>query len=592
MHLPILKRENRYKRSVVNFGGLNLTQSFRDGELRECTGVSNGEFPFITQRKKRETEFECLSPSCAIFGENEFIAADDGLYYNRKKVGDLYPGKKYLAALGECVAVFPDKMYYNIKTEKFASLCNERQTEGATVTFTTDSISVASDYFVQESFFDSTKFQPEALIVTYEKANVSEGKVQLSGFALKKPDEISAGTVVYEKCKPNQYRIVQNVSYSEEENCYEVMNDLITVKNVTENFFDDFKEGDTLEVEGCTSVQDNNKTFIVLAKESGKLTVPEGTFIPGTETENITIRRKIPDFTSVCVYENRLWGFVENTIYASALGDMTSFFTYQGISTDSYSVQSNSAGDFTACVPYGNSCFFFKETSCYKLYGNRPANFKLTECFGPGILKGDSESIVQVGGRLLYKGNGGIYSFYGSTAVRISDKLGIMKMENATGGTDGKLYYLSVNTENGREEFVWDTENDLWCKSGVTDIIGYATYGDDVYCLKPGGIEKISDKTDENAQWSITLCPFDEKYYKTKNYSRLHIKAQLFEGAYIGAAVKYDSGNWENIGIFYGDSKKYLNIPFTVKSCHELNIRIWGKGRSILESLVREFSIN
>ena len=281
-----------------------------------------------------------------------------------------------------------------------------------------------------------------------------------------------------------------------------------------------------------------------------------------------------------------------NTIYASALGDVTAFFAYQGISTDSYSVQSNSAGDFTACVTYGNSCFFFKETSCYKLYGSRPANFKLTECYAMGLLKEDSKSIATVGGRLLYKGNGGIYSFYGSMPVRISDKLGVVKIQNAVAGTDGKLYYLSADTENGREEFIFDTEKNLWCKSGVTDVAGYASYGDTVYCLKADGIEKISTETDSNAQWSITLCPFDEKYYNTKNYSRLRIKAQLFKGAYMGVEVKYDGNNWENVGVFYGDSTKHLNIPCTVKSCHEFHIRIYGKGKSILESVVREFSIN
>ncbi len=592
MHLPVIKKENRYRRSIVNFGGLNLLQSFADGELRDCVGISHSEFPFITQRKKREIEFKCTSPTCAIFGENEFVATDDGLYFNRKKVGDLSPGKKYIGALGNCITVFPDKMYYNTESGEFGSLSEERHTEGATVTFTTDGISVAANYFVQERTTENIKFPSDALLVTYENAFVTAGKVELTGFLLKKTNTLEPETILYEKCKENQYRIVESVNYCEEKGYCEVINELVTVRNVTENLFDGFKKGDTVEIEGCTALPSNNKTATVVSKTDNKLIFAEGTFVEKTENENITIRRKIPDFTSVCVYENRLWGFVGNTIYASALGDATAFFTYKGISTDSYSVQSNSAGDFTACVTYGNSCFFFKETSCYKLYGSRPANFKLTECYGMGLLKEDSKSIVTVGGRLLYKGNGGIYSFYGSMPVRISDKLGIIKMENAAGGTDGKLYYLSADTENGREEFIFDTEKNLWCKSGITDVINYASYGNTVYCLKTDGIEKISKETDSDAQWSITLCPFDEKYCNTKNYSRLRIKAQLFEGAYMGVEVKYDGNNWENIGVFYGDSTKHLNIPCTVKSCHEFHIRIHGKGKSILESVVREFSIN
>lgn len=592
MHLPIIKRENRYKQSLVSFGGLNLTQSFRDGELRDCTGISNNEFPFVTQRRKREKEFDCVSPQFAIFGKNEFMATDDGLYYNREKVGDLSPGKKYIAVLGNYAAVFPDKVYYDIENEKFAPLTAEKKTEGAKVTFTGNSVSLESSYYLKESSEDKLEFSADSLIVTYTTATVIRDEVRLEGFALKKPGEITEGTVIREKCKLNQYRTVGNITFSEEKNTYEIINELISVKNVTKNFFEDFKEGEIIEIEGCELFPDNNKSFTVLSKEEGKLIVAEGTFIEGSEKENLTFRRKIPDLTQVCVFENRVWGFEGNTIYASALGDVTAFFTYQGISTDSYSIQSNSAGDFTACVPYGSSCFFFKEDSCYKLYGNRPANFKLTESLAHGILKGDSDSIATVGGKLIYKGNGGIYSFYGSSSVRVSDKPGFTKFENAVGGTDGRFYYVSGDTENGREEFVWDTEKNIWHKSGITDVTGYASYGDTVYSFKANGVEKITNETDREVEWSITLCPFDEKYYKTKNYSRLHIKAQLFEGAYIGADVRYDDGNWENIGLFYGDSKKYLNIPFTVKRCHEMQLKIFGKGKSILESVVREFSVN
>jgi hypothetical protein len=82
-----------------------------------------------------------------------------------------------------------------------------------------------------------------------------------------------------------------------------------------------------------------------------------------------------------------LWGCEGNTIYASALGDPFNFFKYDNLSTDSYTIQSDGAGLFTAAVAYGNCCLFFKESKCYKLYGNRPSNFQLTACFAAGIMK-------------------------------------------------------------------------------------------------------------------------------------------------------------------------------------------------------------
>ncbi len=592
MHLPRLKKENRYKRSIINFGGINLTGNYSPGELSDCTGITHSEFPFITQRKKSENTFSCNFPTAAIFGNAECIAAEDGLYYNRKKVGDLSPGKKQLVILGKRIVVFPDKMYYDTETTQFKSLSGEVSTSGAKVTFTENSISVQADFSETIEESDTLFFSKGRMIATYEKASVSNGSIALSGFALKESGAIESGTVFKENCEENQYRVAESVIYSEENETYEIINILVTVKKTASDLFSDFKEGDVIEVSGCTEFPENNRMATISSVKGTIISFTDGIFKEGYETGNITVKRKIPEFTSVCSYENRIWGIEGNTIYASALGDATAFFTYKGISTDSFTVTSNSAGDFTACASYGNSCFFFKENTCYKLYGNRPANFQLNESFGTGILKNDSDSIATAGDKLIYKGNGGIYSFYGGTPRRISDNIGKIKMENASAGSNGKLYYLSVDTEGGREEFVWDIEKNLWCNSGVCDVIGYSVYGEKVYRLRKDGIEEITSETDSDALWSITMCPFDEGYHGTKNYSRIRIKAQLFEGAYIQTEIKDDEGIWKTVNISHGDRKKYINIPCIVKSCHELRIRLSGKGKSILENVTREFSVN
>lgn len=592
MHLPMVKKESRYKRSIITFGGLNLTQGYSPGEMSDCRGISHRAFPSITQRPKGERILECTSPTAAIFENKECVAANDGLYYDGKKVGELSPGTKQLVALGNKIMVFPDKMYYDTETKEFKSLSAKCDTLGVEVTFTSNSISVPSSAIEQRSEPDKTQFLKNSLLVTYSKATINDGVIKFSGFALKKATEIETGTIFCEKCKENQYRVAGSVTYSEESEICEVSNELITVENVVKNIFSSFKVGDMVEISGCTEFPENNLSVKITSKTSRKLNFAEGTFTEGIETENITLQRKIPDFTCVCSYENRLWGCEGNTIYASALGDATSFFTYKGLSTDSFTVTSNSAGDFTACIPYGNSCFFFKETSCYKLYGNRPANFQLIQSFGTGVLKGDVKSVVNAGGKLIYKGNGGIYLFYGGTPQCISDKLGSITLENAVAGSNGRLYYISADTKDGREEYVWDIEKNLWSKSGITDVLGYASYGDIMYRLKNDGVEKILSEADSDAEWSITFCPFDEGYYNTKNYSRLHIRVGLSEGAYIRTEIKSDDSQWKTANISYGDSRKYLNIPCTVKSCHQVQLRLSGKGRSTIESITREFSVN
>lgn len=591
MRLPVIRKENRYKRQIVTFGGLNLMQSYSEGELRDCTGISHLAFPAVTQRQKSKAVFSCKAPSCIVFGDKECIAASGALYYDRKKVCDLTDGEKQIAFLGSKIIVFPDKIYYDTKTEKSGDLQAKYTISGVSVTFTETQISVPASNYVQESEIETISFPAEEKVIVSPSAVVTDGKIGFGEPSIKVLSAVAAGDILREKCDVNQYRIVQSISLSENGKYYEVVNDLVTVKNTLKDVFSQIKEGDVVEISGCSVCEGNNKTAMVTGVGTSKLTFSSGAFTAATETADITIQRKVPDFTCICSYQNRLWGCEGNTIYASALGDAANFFTYNNLSTDSFTVESSTAGDFTACVAYGNGCLFFKENSCYKLFGNRPANFTLSESFAGGILKGDARSIAVANGRLFYKGTGGIFAFSGGSPVCISQKLAGVNLENCVGGSDSKRYYITGDTDGKRQEYIFDIEKSIWSRSGISDVAGYGFYGGDMYRLAREGVEKLLEEPDETADWSITLCPFDEGYHKTKNYSRLFIRARLFDGAYIKCEVRSDDGQWKTVSINYGDEKKHLNIPCIIKNCHEAQLRISGKGKSYLESIVREFSI-
>ena len=592
MRLPVIKREQRYKRHMITFGGLNLRQSFSVGEMKDCSGISHLCFPAITQKQKSEQVFSCTTPTAMLYADKECIASDDGLYYDRKKVGDLSKGKKQLVCVGSKIIVFPDKVYYDTKTKKFASLESVFESKGVSVSFNLNKLSVPQNNFIQEHSVEVCTFPAGAEVITYNVVEVKNNKLSFTGFNLKSIELLEEETILREKCLENQYRRVIAISQSEDKKLYTVTCELVSLNDTLKDAFLEFNEGDVLEITGCTAATDNNKFVTLLSKTGSSLTFEGEPFTQSVENESVVIKRKIPDFSCICSYENRLWGCEGNILYASALGDPTNFFVYNNLSTDSFTVESNTAGDFTACTVYGSYCLFFKENSCYKLYGNRPANFKLTESFGGGILKEDSLSIANVGGKIIYKGNGGIYAFYGGLPQCISNNLEGLTMKNAVSGSDTKRYYITADVNGVREEYVWDIEKGLWSKSGESDALGYSFYGNYLYRLTKNGIEKILEEADTDALWSITFCPFDEDYYKTKNYSRLYIQAQLFENSYICAEVKRDKGLWEKIYSGYGNEKKYINIPFTAHGCHELWLRLSGKGKSIIESVTREFSVN
>ena len=591
MRLPVFRGEKRYRRHMVTFGGLNLMQSFSDGEMRDCSGISHISFPALTQRQKSASLFPCEKPSALIFAGKECIAASGALYYDRKKVGELSEGTdKQLAYMGSKVLVFPDKVYYDVKEKKFGSLQAECVISGVEVSFTQNAITVPSANYVTTSKVEQHTFSQNELLTTYTSVTQQSDKFIFSGFKFKKPGELLVDTILCEKCAANQYRTVMSIEESADLKSYTVTSKLITLENSMKNIFSEFRANDVVEISGCQA-NANNKTATIEERGLATLTFAEGTFSEAKETADITIKRKIPDFTSVCSYENRLWGCEGNTIYASALGDPFNFFRYRQLSTDSFSVESSTSGDFTACVTYGNCCLFFKENACYKLYGNRPANFQLTESFGSGLAKTERRSIASVNGKILYNGNGGVFVFYGGIPQCVSQKIEGITLKDTIGGSDGKRYYLSTQTESGRIELVYDTELGLWSKSGVKDVVAYEYYGGTMYRLTSEGVEEILAEPDENAQWSVTLCPFDENYYKTKNYSRIHICAQLFNDSWICVEVKSDNGQWRTVSTQYGNEKSYINIPGIINNCHNIEIRLSGKGKSIIESITREFCV-
>lgn len=591
MRLPVFKSKGQYNRRLISFGGINMLQNFSEGEMSDCSGISHLSFPAITQRRKNTKIFDCIMPTAYSYAEKECIATSDGLYYDRKKVLELSSGEKELAFLGSLAIVFPDKVYYDMKNGESGTLYAQCNTGGMEVSFSTNSIIVPKEYYEKKSVIESTVFKAGTKLVTYQSVSTDRNKVELSGFSLKSTGDINEGCIFYEKCEKNQYRTVIRKEINEQTNECVIVNELTTLENKADKFFKDFRIGDVVEISGC-QLTTNNKTLRIISKNDTQLMFSSSSLFETKDTSEIVIKRKIPDFSCICSYENRLWGCEGNTIYASALGDPFNFFVYNNLSTDSFSVASNTLGDFTACAVYGNSCLFFKENACFKLYGDRPSNFKLSQNFGSGIKKSDKGSVVSVEGKVFYKGNGGIFVFYGGFPQSISQKLGEISMENAVAGSDGKCYYITADTQTGREEFVFDEEKGMWSKSGVLNTLGYSCFGGKLYRLMEDGVYTIEEEADSSAQWYAQLCPFDERYYKTKSYSRIHISAQLFENSYICVEVQIDGQPWKNIATVYGSEKKFVNIPCVLKSCHEVKVRISGKGKSIIESLTREFRIN
>ena len=85
------------------------------------------------------------------------------------------------------------------------------------------------------------------------------------------------------------------------------------------------------------------------------------------------------------------------------------------------------------------------------------------------------------------------------------------------------------------------------------------------------------------------LGPFDEYVENKKIYSRLKMRVNLDNEAELTVMISIDSGAWEPIDHFTTAYKRTIDLPIVPRRCDKFSVRLEGKGRCRVESLVREY---
>lgn len=355
-----------------------------------------------------------------------------------------------------------------------------------------------------------------------------------------------------------------------------------------------FKKGDLVSLSGNTTVF-NNKSFIISKVENMTLYANSDVFEEAEEVGIVRIERKIPDLDYICSSENRIWGCSnkDNTIYASALGDPTNFFVNAGISTDSYAVAVGSEGRFTACCRFGSSVLFWKETKLHKILGSYPSEYTMYSYDFEGVQEGSHKSLQIINEVLYYKGIHGIYAFDSSPTL-ISSNFGDKYFTDAVAGVDGDSYYISMRGEDERDYlFVYETLPGLWVLEDDVKVFDFARIGKDMYMLTEGGEFYLcgAKDTETGMEWQVQLTPFYETVEGRKTYSRLLLRVELPQGSYLRVEVRADGRAWREAGKIVGKRQDVVPVLIPVNRCDKFEIRLSGKGKCTVMSILREFYI-
>lgn len=645
MSLNNLPAGDKFRREVrTEWGGINLNESAGDGELIEALNMSSREFPLISNNALRLRSVAPASPRSAWLRWNETFVnvlkagADsyklvvEGVTFTDPSLHltDANVDAVRYAATRNALYVFPAKQYHPAGTTELNDMEASWTSEGdspKTVYFQDGEIyGVAaenntiycadvdwSDYFsvgdaVTISGCDWAPANNKTAIVREIAHNTFGGYLRFSentfedGWVWQYEASMSAGSYWFTLNGTDRSFTVPSGGLSAGILRYKDGDNYVIYKPTG---------SDTMY-----TIQLNNPTQTT----GTQITLNQGLVTRGT----VSLARTVPDMDFVCVNENRVWGCKGDTIYASKLGDPLNFNVFDGLSTDSWSVDTGTPGDFTGCCSFQGYPTFFKGNAVFRIMGDDPKNFYLRKSNIYGVDKGSDLSIVEIRGVLYYVSPVGVVAWNGADhPSEVSHALGTDSSEltDAIAGTDGYRYYVELtkrpyditqdatvhlyvydtrygtwheadHSTDGRTWFAWDgilfVMLRTWRENGTQKIASYDLAGPG-RTLPPGMTQPMET-------WRVTFAD-STRAYKTaltgseskKGVLRLLIRCRLAGTMKVWLA--YDGGDFEEAAAFGGEDgmeKGSRVVPLVLRRCDFWQLRLTGTGDAVIYSIAVE----
>ncbi len=556
--LPRLKNaKKKTKKYLYSFGGINKGIDFDAGELETSENVGFESYPALSVRRKRvKTSFGTAQD---LFYANGMIKI-----YNAKETTDSETGEVSRTC--------------NISYKK------ETASSGWSAVGT---LSADADLIGNVG-----KSGKEAIV--------------LGDMAVVFPDK---KYLDLNKTYSGWVDIEATVSYSKD--AANVWNNKMVFTSSTHfsSFKDKFKVGDVVDFSGGyyvdnKAVRADGKKIIRDISSSSDRTVTFDPYSFGSANNNysapMTFTKTVPELTNLCVWNGRLWGIdADNNICASKYMNPTVFEYFDLSSADSYTMETDTTGDFTGVAALGNHIAFFKENKIHRISGTKPSNYRHTILDTTGVKKGAERSVAKLDEAVYYCGGDGVYVYDGGTSEKISEKLGTLTYSSAVGGIDGSHYLLSLADESGENIlYCYDVERNLWLREDNLSIKAAFNYlGSLHYLAADGNIYNVQAKPETGIEFSVTLREMEENFSEKKGYSRLYLSYNMSEGGRIKVEVCYSpdgtnrdgADSFETVGIFTNHRKNVSEIRLSPNRTDYIRLRITATSDVVVRRVMREY---
>ena len=630
-------QEQSREREILGWSGLNASDGAKDGEIGAGVNLSSRRYPFLSPRRARAPEGTYTNPS-DLFAWEQLVVVDElgTLFYGGKSVGTVTPGEKQMAVITNRLVIFPDQIALNLETSETEQLAALARSAGQ-VTVTPNSMSFVPDglsrHDMAVSGYRWDNYRESVWVNTYGKDASALSWSAEGGWI--KPDPIpvvllndAEGYIVIPQTTDGDFGTQvhlanadwsghnrpPNLGTDEENNLgyYAVITktdglmsttgcnvfataDVYNLLWKSPSFADILCKGDAVDISGDERVVKEKAIIIAIDEVTNTLTFADDTFESSfTTTEKISVQRNVPKLDFICACNNRIWGVCNETktIHASALGDPKQWWDYTGESTDSYAVGVGSAGDFTGICARSGSVLCWKEDILHRMVGYGPADYSMYDDTFEGVQAGSHRAMEIINDTLFFKGRNGVYAYSGGQPVLISYPLGTAIYKNATAGTDGLRYYISMQDEDGTWHlFSYDTVHGSWLRQDNTQARAFARLGGTVYIATAEGVLRLGAEGFVGVDWSATLVAFDEDQFEFKQYNYLRLMVDIAVGGTLAVDISIDGGVRTTVYRTDVAGQRLIHVRLPLMRARAMTVTLHGTGDVVIRKLDRQYTI-
>ena len=556
------------RETVEVFRGYNHNLRISDGEFYNMENLSSAMYPVMSPRSGRKTYAEPVSAQGLIAKDS--LCYVDGAYFvmNEYRVDMGLSTKeedcpKMLVSMGAYVIILPDKKYINTLDLTDYGDIEASYTSSGEVSF--ELCDIGGEAYANPVVSTAEPAEKNNMALWIDTSSKPH--------TLKQYSESSAVWVAI----PTTYVKIRAAGIGKK-----------------------FEQYDGVTISGVRSeaLKDLNASMTVWAKGDDYIVVTGILDEVTTQTEAITVERRMPNMDFVTEAGNRLWGCrygvaangaVVNEIYACKLGDFKNWNSFMGVSTDSWAASVGTDGQFTGAVTHLGFPVFFKETCLHKVYISSAGAHQIQDTACRGVQKGCHRSLAIVNEVLYYKARSAVCAYDGSLPVEISSELGDVQYSEAVAGGHGNLYYISMKDADAYHLFCYDTAKRMWYREDNTQADSFCSCRGEMYYIdhKDGYIKTVSGGS-EPVLWMAETGLIGITFPDQKYVSRLLLRASMDIGSSMKVYGQYDSsGVWELLCELTGTSLRSFQVPVQPKRCDHMRLRIEGEGDIKLYSITK-----